>query len=39
MGKYPLLESLRGIGEGLRRRIKVAVEYEGCVLLHGETLD
>ena len=37
MGKYPLLESLRGIGEGLGSRIKVAVEYEGCVLLHGET--
>ena len=32
MGKYPLLESLRGIGERLRSRIKVAIEYEGCVL-------
>jgi len=32
-----LLESLRGIGEGLRRNIEVAVDFDGCVLLHGET--
>ena len=37
MNKYPLLESLRGIGEGLRRNIEVAVDFDGCVLLHGET--